>query len=166
MNTAMMHTVHIVGMLSQDVLVEFLSLVELAHGFIESGQVIGGCDGDGVVVVLIMLALSFCPLQRSQEVFLQRKLDGFCGNEQQNCNIHLIRAKKNKNIFTLASPRFPNLKCKAPKLLRISGGTSAWTFSWRIRVAVPYAERAPCRKDGQFTVWESCMLHESKHKQE
>lgn len=88
MNTAMMHTVHIVGMLSQDVLVEFLSLVELAHGFIESGQVIGGCDGDGVVVVLIMLTLSFCPLQRSQEVFLQRKFDFVV----MNSKINLIRA--------------------------------------------------------------------------
>lgn len=107
MNTAMMHTVHIVGMLSQDVLVEFLSLVELAHGFIESGQVIGGCDGDGVVVVLIMLALSFCPLQRSQEVFLQRKLDVFCGNEQQNCNIHLIRAKKTKTSLPWPLQGFP-----------------------------------------------------------
>lgn len=68
-----MHTVDIVGMLSQDVLVKLLSLMELAHGLVESCQVIGRGDGDGVVIVFVMFALGFRPLQRCQEVFLHRK---------------------------------------------------------------------------------------------
>lgn len=57
-------------MFSQDVLVELLSLVELAHGLIEPCQVVGGGNGDGVVVMLIVLTLRFGSLQRGQEVFL------------------------------------------------------------------------------------------------
>ena len=44
--------------------------------------------------------------------------------------------------ITLAFSRFPNLKLRAATLLRISGGTSASTFSFRILAAVPYAFNA------------------------
>lgn len=57
-------------MFSQDVLVELLSLVELAHGLVEPRQVVGGGNGNGVVVMLIVLTLRFGSLQRGQEVFL------------------------------------------------------------------------------------------------
>lgn len=57
-------------MFSQDVLVEFFSLVELTHGLVEPRQVVGGCNGYGVVVMLVVLTFRFGSLQRSQEVFL------------------------------------------------------------------------------------------------
>lgn len=57
-------------MFSQDVLVELFSLVELAHGLVEPRQVVGGGDGYGVVVMLIVLTFRFGSLQRGQEVFL------------------------------------------------------------------------------------------------
>lgn len=63
-------TVHVVGMLPQDVLVELLGLVELTHGLVQTGQVVGGGDRDGVVVMLVVFSLSFGSLQRCEEVFL------------------------------------------------------------------------------------------------
>lgn len=57
-------------MFSQDVLVELLSLVELAHGLVEPRQVVGGGNGNGVVVMLVVLTLCFGSLQRGQEIFL------------------------------------------------------------------------------------------------
>lgn len=64
-------TVDVVGVLAQNVFVELLGLVELAHGLVEPGQVVGGGDRDGVVVVLVVLALSFGPFQGGQEIFLK-----------------------------------------------------------------------------------------------
>ena len=58
-------------MLSEDVFVEFLGFVEFTQGLVQAGQVVGRGDGDGVVVMLIMLALRLGPLQRRKEVFLQ-----------------------------------------------------------------------------------------------
>lgn len=76
----MVLTVHVIWMFSQDVLVQLLSLVELTHGLIESGQVVRSGDGNGVIVVLIMFALSFGPFQRGQEVFLYRIIKKFNSN--------------------------------------------------------------------------------------
>lgn len=50
--------------------------------------------------------------------------------------------KKSRFPLTFASFKFPNLKCSAPTLFKISGGTSAFTFSLRSRDAVPYACKA------------------------
>jgi len=58
-----MLTVHIVRMLSQDVFVEFLSLVEFTHGLVQTGQVVGGGDRNGIVVMLVVLSLSFGSVQ-------------------------------------------------------------------------------------------------------
>ena len=58
-------------MLSQDVFVEFFGFVEFTQGLVQAGQVVGSGDRDGVVVVLIVLALGLGPLQRRKEVFLQ-----------------------------------------------------------------------------------------------
>ena len=58
-------------MLSEDVFVEFLGFVEFTQGLVQAGQVVGRGDGDGVVVMLIVLALRLGPLQRRKEVFLQ-----------------------------------------------------------------------------------------------
>lgn len=44
--------------------------MELAHGLVEPRQVVGGGNGDGVVVMLIVFTLRFGSLQRGQEVFL------------------------------------------------------------------------------------------------
>ena len=50
--------------------------------------------------------------------------------------------KKSRFPLTFASFKFPSLKCSAPTLFKISGGTSAFTFSLRSRDAVPYACKA------------------------
>lgn len=60
-------------MLSQDVFVELLRFVELAHGLVQTRQVVGGGDRDGVVVMLVVLSLGLGPLQRRKEVFLWRR---------------------------------------------------------------------------------------------
>lgn len=65
-----MLTVHIVRMLSEDVFVEFLSFVEFTHGLVQTGQIVGGGDRNGIVVMLVMLPLSFGPVQRCQKIFL------------------------------------------------------------------------------------------------
>ena len=52
--------------------------------------------------------------------------------------------------LTFASFKFPSLKCSAPTLLRISGGTSAFTFSFRRREAVPYACKAAWQMINSF----------------
>ena len=50
-------TVDVVGVLPEDVLVEFLGPVELIGGLIQACQVVGGGDRDSAVVGLIMLRL-------------------------------------------------------------------------------------------------------------
>lgn len=50
-------------MLPEDVFIEFLSFVELTHGLVQTGQVVGGGDRNGVVVMLVVLALSFSSVQ-------------------------------------------------------------------------------------------------------
>ena len=62
----------------------------------------------------------------------------------------------NAQKLTLASTRFPNRKCRAATLFRISGGTSCLTVSLRIRVAVPYAESAPWTSDCS-RIWASSI---------
>ena len=57
------------------------------------------------------------------------------------CVFCYVKAQLNK-MFTLASFKFPSLKCKAPTLFKISGGTSASTFSFKILDAAPYADSA------------------------
>ena len=57
-------------MFSQDVFVKFFSFVEFTHGLIQPSQIVGGGHRDGIVVMLIMLSLSFGPVQRCKKVFL------------------------------------------------------------------------------------------------
>lgn len=68
-----MLTVHVVGMLSQDVFVEFLSLVKFTHGLVQAGQIVRRSDRNSVVVMLVMLPFSFGPLQRRKKVFLKSR---------------------------------------------------------------------------------------------
>lgn len=63
-------TVHIVWMLPQDVFVEFLSFVEFTHCLVQAGQIVGGGDRNGVVVMLVMFSFGFGPLERCKKVFL------------------------------------------------------------------------------------------------
>lgn len=58
-----MLTVDIVWMLSQDVFVQFLCFVEFAHCLIQTGQIVGGGDRNGIVVMLIVLPFSFGALK-------------------------------------------------------------------------------------------------------
>lgn len=51
-------------MLSENIFVELLGFVEFTHCLVETGQVVGGGDRNGIVVMLVMLSLSFGPLQR------------------------------------------------------------------------------------------------------
>lgn len=60
-----MLTIHIVGMFSEDVFVEFLGFVEFTHSLVQTGQIIGGGDRNGIVVMLVMLSFGFGSLQRS-----------------------------------------------------------------------------------------------------
>jgi len=70
MSSYRMLTVHVVRMLSQDVFVEFLCFVEFTHRLVQTGQIVGGGNRNGVVVTLVMLAFGFGPFERRKEVFL------------------------------------------------------------------------------------------------
>lgn len=59
-----MLTVHIVWMLPEDVFVEFLSFMEFTHRLVETGQIVGGGDRNGIVIMLIVFSLSFGTFQR------------------------------------------------------------------------------------------------------
>lgn len=135
----MFHTINVIWMFSQNVLVKLFCFVEFTHGLVEPGKVVGCCHRDGIVVMLIMLSLCFRAIQRRQEVFLRhRKERGMKHSRTGSKKNFCVTKKHHSNCeHTFASPRFPSLKCRAPTLFRISGGTSAWTFSCRMRVAVP-----------------------------
>lgn len=52
-------------MFSEDVFVEFLGFVEFTHSLVQTGQIVGGGDRNGIVVMLVMLSFGFGSLQRS-----------------------------------------------------------------------------------------------------
>lgn len=64
-------TINVIRMFSQNVFIELFRFVKFTHGLVEPGQVVGCCHRDGIVVMLIMLSLCFCTVQRCQEVFLK-----------------------------------------------------------------------------------------------
>lgn len=135
-------TVHIVWMLSQDVFVQFLCFMEFTHRLVQTGQIVGRGHRNGVVVMLIVFSFSFGTLQWCKKVFLWQTRHSPCWKHRL-CTWSWWLLTCSILWSTLASPRLPSLKWSAPRLLRISGGTSACTFSCRMRVAVPYADRAP-----------------------
>ena len=66
-------TVHIVGMFSENVLIQSFSLVILMSSLVKPGQIVCCCDGDGAVIGLVMLGLTARSLQRRCVVFLDIK---------------------------------------------------------------------------------------------
>lgn len=48
--------------------------MEFTHCLIESGQIVGGGDRNGIVVMLIMLSLCFGSVKGCKKIFLEKNM--------------------------------------------------------------------------------------------
>lgn len=100
--------------------------MKFTHGLVEPGQVVGCCHRDGIVVMLIMLSLCFCTIQRRQEVFLKDRKEK--SNEAlQNVSKEKLQCDqetplKLSNCIPLLLPGFPAWSAGHP---RYSGSLEA-----------------------------------------